>query len=264
MTVPLFITIALIGLIVGILSGMFGIGGGVLIIPTLNLIFRLPPLNSAATSLFVIAPTAISGAYRHFRQGDIDIKTALIIGSFGALASTVSSFFSDRIPDIVLIVISACIIIYCAATMMRSALKPGTDEEGRASKKRHLGPTALMVARIGAGLIAGSAAGIVGLGGGFIIVPLAIILFGYSFKQATAVSLLAIAVIAIPGIITHAILGHVYYLYGLALIIGTIPGANIGVRLIAKIPERQARFSFGVLLVFSGLILVISKLLSGE
>ena len=263
MTVWVFIVIALFGLLIGILSGMFGVGGGIMIIPTLNLVFHLPALASAATSLFVVAPTSISGAYRNFRQGNIDIKAALMVGSAGACASTISSLFSEKVPDLIILLLSACLIIYCAISIIRGAFKLGKEAQEQTPKTFFKSSFSLFAARIVLGVFAGSMAGIVGLGGGFIIVPLAISLFGYSFKQATAVSLLSIAIIAVPGIVTHAILGHVWYLYGLALMVGTIPGANIGVRIVSKIPEKAIRLAFGALLVCAGVMLVASKLLPG-
>jgi len=263
MTANLFIAIALCGLVIGIYSGMFGVGGGIMIIPLLNLVFQLPVIGSAATSLFVVAPTALSGAIRHYRQGKIDIKPALTIGISGACASTASSLFSERIPDIVILIITAALIIYCAYTMIRSALKPAIDKEGRTSENRFKTPVTFTVAMIVLGFFAGSLAGIVGLGGGFIIIPIAVSYLGYTFKQSTALSLMSITLICIPGIITHAVLGHVWYLYGLALMIGTIPGANIGVRILPRIPEKAIRLTFGIVLVITGLLLVARQQLTG-
>ncbi|MCL1847897.1 MAG: sulfite exporter TauE/SafE family protein [Coriobacteriia bacterium] len=261
MTTLLFILIALLGLLIGILSGIFGIGGGIMIIPALNLVFNLSPLTSAATSLFVVAPTAISGTYRHLRQGKIDVRAALFIGLSGACASTVSSFFSGQIPGIIIIVIAACLIIYCAGTIIHNALRPGGDEDGDPKRSRFKSKPGLAVARIALGLFAGAMSGIVGLGGGFIIIPIAVSLLGYTFKQATAVSLFSVGIIALPGIIMHALLGHVAYLYGLALMLGTIPGANIGVRMAAKIPEKPLGLAFSALLIISGVMLVINQVL---
>jgi len=261
MTPILFIITALFGLIIGMLSGMFGVGGGVMMIPVLNLVFRLSALTSAATSLFVVAPTSLSGAYGHIRKGKVDVKAALFIGLAGACASTVTSWVSDRIPGIVIILLTACLIIYCAVTMIQGAMKPALDKEGHTSSCRFKTPASLNLARVCLGLFAGSMAGIVGLGGGFIIVPFAVGFFGYNFKQATAVSLLSITIISVPGIVIHAILGHIWYLYGLALMVGSIPGANIGARLVSRIPEKVTRIAFGILLVASGIMLVVNQVL---
>jgi uncharacterized membrane protein YfcA len=257
-TILMFILIVLFGFVVGILSGMFGIGGGTMMVPLLHLVFRLPILASTATALFVIAPTAISGAWRHVRQGTAKVRPAVTIGLSGAVASVFSAFISERLPDILILAAAVCVILYSACSIIWGALKETSDAKGTARKNRFTTARSQCVAHICLGLFAGLVAGIVGVGGGFIIVPISIAYFGYSFKEASGTSLLAIAFLALPGIITHALLGHIWYLEGIALMIGTIPGANLGARLITKIPERAARFAFGGLLIISGVMLVVN------
>jgi uncharacterized membrane protein YfcA len=263
MTVELFILIVLFGVLVGILSGMFGIGGGTMMIPLLNLVFRLPILASTATSLFVIAPTSLSGSWRHIRQGTVDVRASVVIGLSGAVASMFSAYLSGRLPDIVILLAAVSVILYSAFSVIRSTLKRPVVQADDAAESRLTKPHARMVAFVCLGLFAGLVAGVVGVGGGFIIVPVGIAYFGYSFKRASGTSLLAIAIIAIPGIITHALLGHIWYLNGIALMLGSIPGANLGARLITRIPERAARFAYGGLLITSGALLVINRVLSG-
>jgi uncharacterized membrane protein YfcA len=259
-----FILIALFGLGVGILSGMFGIGGGTMMVPLLHLVFRLPILSSTATALFVIAPTSVSGALRHLRQGTVKVRPAVTIGLAGAAAAVCSAFISDRLPEFVILAVTACVILYSAYSIIRGALKMTGDttaSEDTPAQSRFTTVRTQYAAYICLGLFAGSVAGIAGVGGGFIIVPISIAYFGYDFKTASGTSLLAIAFLALPGILTHAALGHIWYLEGIALMLGTIPGANIGARLITKIPERVARFTFGGLLILSGIMLVINSML---
>jgi uncharacterized membrane protein YfcA len=280
MTISLFILIALCGVVIGVLSGMFGIGGGSMMIPLLNLLFRLPILGATATSLFVIAPTSISGAWQHIRQGSIDVRAAMAIGLSGAVASACSSFLSDRLPDIVILVAAICVIVYSAVMIVCEALKQPAGKEKvvpeQLASEKAVAPeqpinekknetqirsgTARrqLIAFICLGLFAGLVAGVVGVGGGFIIVPISIASFGYSFQKASGTSLLAIAFIAVPGIIAHAILGHIWYLGGIALMIGTVPGAGLGARLITMVPERAARFAFGGLLAVAAVMLMVN------
>jgi uncharacterized membrane protein YfcA len=263
MTSLTFISVALLGLAIGVLSGMFGIGGGAITIPVLNLIFRLPLLGATSTSLFVIAPTALSGAFRHFRQGTAVVKTAVQIGCAGAITSILSSYISGDLPSVVILVATVAVILYSAVSMFREAVKKPLDDEGHTSVNRFTTPRSAFIAHILIGLFAGSIAGFVGVGGGFIIIPFAVSYFGFSFKQASGTSLLAIALIAIPGIITHALLGHIWYLYGIAIMIGSIPGANLGARIITKLPEKAARLTFGCFLVVSGVMLTTNQIMFG-
>jgi uncharacterized membrane protein YfcA len=185
-----------------------------------------------------------------------------------------SAYLSDRLPDIVILIAAVCVILYSASSVIRSALKGSVAKKDSASDVRltdatvpdaHPADTSRvrLPVLICLGLFAGLVAGVVGVGGGFIIVPIGIAYLGYSFKKASGTSLLAIAFIAVPGIITHALLGHIWYLYGIALMVGSIPGANLGARLITRIPERAARFAFGGLLIFSGTLLVINRVFWG-
>jgi uncharacterized membrane protein YfcA len=288
MTPEAFIAVAVCGLFIGVLSGMFGIGGGTLIVPLLNLAFGLPALTSAATSLFTIAPTAVSGATQHLRQKTIDVKAGVIIGCTGAASSALSASFSDQVPALVIILLTAAVIIYSAFRMFASAHSQEKQKDRPSAREKQKDRPSARLARPSArsarlapaphsgtakiapshrtvfcaclGVFAGLVAGIVGVGGGFIIVPIGIAYLGFSMKQAAGTSLVSIALIAVPGIAVHALLGHVAWLYGLALIIGTIPGANVGAWLIMRLPERALRMAFGILLVFAGILLVARQL----
>ena len=109
------------------------------------------------------------------------------------------------------------------------------------------------------GLIAGLASGYVGVGGGFIMVPLMLSLVGIAMKQASGTSLIAVAILAIPGVVEQVLLGNVQYLAGIAVAIGSIPGAVVGARLLRVVPERQLRFLFGFFLIVAAAVLVLNE-----
>jgi uncharacterized membrane protein YfcA len=268
-------------------------------IPLLHLLLRQPILTSTATSLFVIAPTAVSGALRHLRQGSVDVRSAVVIGLAGALACTLGSLLSDMLPGLAVAAMAACVILFSAVSLIRRSVGKPFDAQGGASREgagtghggasgeggapaegdasgegAPPGPAAPPPARFAAGrsrlpvcvalgLFAGLVAGIVGVGGGFVIVPASIAYLGFSFKEASGTSLLAIAFIAVPGIVAHALLGHIWYLGGLALMIGSIPGAYLGARLVDRMPERAARLAFAGLLVLSACLVVLNELFGG-
>lgn len=111
------------------------------------------------------------------------------------------------------------------------------------------------------GLIAGIASGYVGVGGGFIMVPLFISLLGIMMRQASGTSLVAVTILAIPGVVEQGLLGHIDYIAGIAMAVGSIPGAVIGASLIRKVPERKLRFVFGAFLLISAVVLLFNELL---
>ena len=304
-----FIIVAICGFGIGTLSGMFGIGGGGMIVPLLHMAFGIPMVSAAATSLLTIAPTGLSGSIKHIRQKTISLKTGLFIGGFGAIASVASSFLAGSLQEWLIVVITVTVILFSVGMMVRTIIiqKRAEDEaqntdnsRGRplrvydeltrtvpvsypASSNAAINAAADVIAgaattkaqeqeskKVGAkaialpvviGLIAGGIAGIVGVGGGFIIIPFCVTYLGFTLKKAAGTSLLSIAIIAIPGIIAHAYLGHIEWFYGIAIIVGSIPGAQLGAWLIARLPERPMRIAFACLLASTGLLLLAQEFL---
>ena len=109
------------------------------------------------------------------------------------------------------------------------------------------------------GLGAGLASGYVGVGGGFIMVPLMLSLVGISMKQASGTSLIAVMLLAIPGTIEQGLLGNIDYMAGIAVAVGSIPGAVVGARLVRLVPERTLRFIFGGFLIVAAVVLVLNE-----
>ena len=110
------------------------------------------------------------------------------------------------------------------------------------------------------GLIAGVASGYIGLGGGFLMVPLMLAWLNIPMKLASGTSLLAIMLLAIPGVITQGVLGNIDYLAGIATAVGTIPGAYLGARLVSRVPERTLRLVFAIFLAVGAVLLVVKEL----
>lgn len=109
------------------------------------------------------------------------------------------------------------------------------------------------------GLIAGLASGYVGVGGGFIMVPLMLAVLDIPMSLASGTSLIAITILAIPGVIEQGLLGNIEYLAGIAIVVGSIPGALVGARLVRVVPERQLRFIFGGFLLVAAVMLMLNE-----
>ena len=109
------------------------------------------------------------------------------------------------------------------------------------------------------GLIAGLASGYVGVGGGFIMVPLMLAVLDIPMSLASGTSLIAIMILAIPGVIEQGLLGNIKYLAGIAIVVGSIPGALVGARLVRVVPERQLRFIFGGFLLVAAVMLMLNE-----
>ncbi len=110
------------------------------------------------------------------------------------------------------------------------------------------------------GLSAGVLSGYVGVGGGFIMVPLFLSKLNLPMKKASGTSLVAVGILVLPALVTQVVLGNVNWAAGLACIVGSIPGAVLGAKLQARIPERALRFCFAGILGVAAVLLIVNEL----
>lgn len=263
-----FMVPALVGVGVGVLSGLLGIGGGTVLVPIFRLAFGMAPVGATATSLFTIVPTSVSGVVEHVRHRTCILALGVAAGLGGALTSPLGVWLASVSPGWLIMLAAALIIGYSAVNMLRKAIrmKPrgGAVGERVSTAEDTTEGTPKMTRKqlaIGAaiGLFAGLASGYVGVGGGFIMVPLMLSLVGITMKQASGTSLVAVAILAVPGVISQALLGNIHYLAGIAVAAGSIPGAIVGARLVQVVPERQLRFLFGGFLFAAAAMLIVNE-----
>ncbi|MEQ2810249.1 sulfite exporter TauE/SafE family protein [Adlercreutzia equolifaciens] len=282
--VPLFLVSLVVGLAVGVLAGLLGIGGGMLLVPAFKLGYAMDSLMCTATSLFTIIPTSVSGAISHIRNKTCLPKLGVAAGLGGACLSPLGVWLATLSPDWAVMGAAALIIAYSSVTMFRKALKApkvprgatGAEAAHAAAKEAAAEDRAAAIERahaeaptigwreaaIGAaiGLFAGLASGYVGVGGGFIMVPLMMSILHVPMKLTSGTSLIAVMILAVPGTATQALLGNINWIAGIAVACGSIPGATLGAKLIPKVPERQLRFLFAGFLVVAAVLLVVNQL----
>lgn len=291
-----FVAAAIIGVAIGILSGMLGIGGGTVMVPLFRLAFGLDPLAATATSLFSIIPTSLAGLSKHLRNGTCIPRIGLICGLAGACASPLGVLAATHSPNWAVMGGTSLVIGYSSITMLRrgiaavraeraaaaasasKAVGAGADataskaadacaggvkdvEGARSSTEAaHAAMTTRTVAAmIAIGLIAGFMGGYVGVGGGFIMVPLFISVLGISMREASGTSLVAVCILAVPGVIEQALLGNVHVSVGLAIAVGSMPGSILGASLVKRIPESALRLLFASFLLVVAVILVLNE-----
>ena len=264
-----FVAPALAGVFVGVMSGLLGVGGGTIMVPIFRLAFGMSPLASTATSLFAIIPTSISGAVAHTRAKTCVPKLGLALGAGGAVMSPMGVWLAIVSPGWLVICVAAVVIGFSAFKMFKKAVKcapaPRAGTASAHSASREPVPDQPVLSRKqylqGAciGLIAGLASGYVGVGGGFIMVPLMLAVLDIPMSLASGTSLIAIMILAIPGVIEQGLLGNIEYLAGIAIVVGSIPGALVGARLVRVVPERQLRFIFGGFLLVAAVMLMLNE-----
>jgi hypothetical protein len=248
---------AAIGLVAGYLSGQFGIGGGIVTTPAIRLLLGRPELIAVGTPLPVIIPTAIVGAISYARRGLADVRAGVTIGIVGGALSVPGAWLATRVGGKIVLLATAALIAWMAIDMALLALRPGPSEHTRAAgaSRARSGPWLGML-----GVAAGLYSGFLGLGGGFVIVPVLVRYFGFDAKRAVGTSLVALPILAVPGSITHYALGNVDPGLALALMLGVVPGALLGAKVTAVARERTVRVGFAVLLVAVAIVLGASEL----
>ena len=257
-----FVAPALVGVLIGIASGLLGIGGGTVMVPIFRLVFGMSATMSTATSLFAIIPTSISGAISHVKGKTCIPALGIAAGLGGACLSPVGVWLAQLSPDwlVMLVIGYSAINMFKKAFKLRPAGQPAAEADAAAptaddsslSRKQLLQGASI-------GLVAGLASGYVGVGGGFIMVPLMLSIIGIPMRKASGTSLIAVMILAIPGVIEQGVIGNINYLAGIAIVIGTIPGAVIGARLVTKVPERTLRLLFGCFLIVAAVMLVLNE-----
>ncbi|MGI6448736.1 MAG: sulfite exporter TauE/SafE family protein [Desulfitobacteriia bacterium] len=232
-----------IGMLVGTLSGFFGIGGGIVLMPIL-LLAGFEPAVAVATSLMFTLGTSLSGAVTHTRMNNVNWKIAAVIGTVGALATQGSNriviYISGRY-DWLLNFLFILLLLYFAWSLYQRQKK--TAKTGAVFKKQYA--AALLI-----GLIVGFLAALFGIGGGFITVPLLIKWLGFDSRKAIGTSLAAIIVISIGGILGYSARLELNFLLGLCLIGGAFIGSPFGARMTARYQVEEISRKLGVLYFF--------------
>ena len=204
--------------------------------------FKIPRAGQPAEGADAAASpsTRSSGASEGSRaEARVASATARISGTGETLAdSSATSDSSGATPSL--------------TSLADAAASASTADDSSLSRKQLLQGAAI-------GLVAGLASGYVGVGGGFIMVPLMLSIIGIPMRKASGTSLIAVMILAIPGVIEQGIIGNINYLAGIAIVIGTIPGAVIGARLVTKVPERTLRLLFGCFLIVAAVMLVLNE-----
>jgi uncharacterized membrane protein YfcA len=133
MTVPTVLALLAIGLVTGTLAGLLGVGGGVVMVPAMILLFGIPPVIAKGTSAAVIIPAALMGTWRNRAKGNTDLRAAAVIGVAGVVTAAIGGMIADRMSDEVSNVLFASLLLIVAARLVwglvstRSAAEPVPD-----------------------------------------------------------------------------------------------------------------------------------------
>ena len=235
------------GVFTGILAGFLGIGGGTVLVPLL-LLLGYSPIQAVATSSLAIAITACSGTLQNWRMGMLRPRQIVLMGVPALVMAQVGvSLASSLSQRWLLFGFGGLMLLNIVLFQLRKRLSQCRTPEPQSYR---LSPT---VARSLTGGLGGLMAGLFGVGGGAIMVPLQILLLGDPIKRAIQTSLGVIVITAIAATIGHGVRGNVVYFGGIALGFGGLFGVQVSTRFLPKLPDEWLAIAFrGLLLILAG------------
>lgn len=244
-----------IGLLSGLLAGAFGIGGGIVSVPLVKHLVGVTAHVAIGTTLAVILPTSLIGAYTYLKSGKLIPSLAIICGIPAVLGTIFGSHHSHFIEGKNLMVALAVLMLLVGLDFVSglgNKLKAKASPEGEDSSFS-LTSKAIITAII-IGIIVGLLSGLLGIGGGFIMVPAFCYLLHLPLKVAFGTSLVVIAIVALPGTIVHAMHQHVDIAIAAQMLAGSVPGAWLGSKFLLRTKDQTLRTVFGSILIVLAII----------
>lgn len=252
------LTVAILGLVVGILVGLLGIGGGVVLVPAMVYLLHFDQHMAQGTSLFILLPPIGLGALRgYWKNGQVDLRAGIIcaigflLGGYvgGRAAVPMASKELQAIFGLFLILSG---ILLWRKTLQSAAAGGKAHVQSKQSYARDSGIFAIAA-------LCGVAAGMVGIGGGVLLVPLLGLLFGFGQHKAQGTSLVAlIPPTGLLAFLTYAKAGYISWQTGLLLIPGVFLGGILGAKLAKHLNPKAMRQVFAALMALLGLWQVFS------
>lgn len=250
-----------VGLVAGVMSGMFGIGGGIVIVPALALLVGFTLTQGVATSLTaLLLPVGFFGAREYHRKGLLDVRAAGLIAVGLAITSFFGATIALNLPSdtfqqlygVFLIVMGARFLDLLGLIRGKSA--PVSEPKTPTTPN----VWALFVLGLGAGVLSG----MFGIGGGIVIVPALTLVFGMEQRRAVGTSLGALLLpVGLPGVLGFAAAGQVDFGVALVVAIGLAVGALGGARLALNISPKTVKQLYGGFLMVVGVWFIIRPLL---
>ena len=241
------ILLVLIGLIAGILGGIIGTGGCSVMLPAIHFWMGYPAPVAVATTLFAVIFTAVSGGYGHLVRKNLDVRATLWLGCFGILGVLLGSWLFTLLTNHVSLLglILGLAFLWPAIRMSWEGLgRGGTPKKEGSSIPEHKFGFSIL------GFIIGLLTGIVGLGGGYALVPGLIYLFGAPVYITMGTSLATMIPLAVVGGGIKLAQGYVSIGAGLLLATGTVVGAQVGAAVIKKFKPNTLKLIFGLYFLY--------------
>ncbi len=251
----LYAIVAAIGLAGGALSGLLGIGGGIVTAPLLlylPLFFGQEPLSMHAVSGLTITQSllaGLTGALAHRRLGTVDRKLAAVMSAVIFLSALAGGAMSKHLSHEFLLGVFA-LLAFTAALFI---FLPGSGERHSSGYRPGSFP---LSGATSVSLAVGLLGGLVGQGGSFILIPMTVYLLRVPLRVAMGSNLVIVFFSSLAGFLGKAATGQVEYALAAALLAGVIPGTRLGSELNRRVSTRSLRYALGVLILIASIQIV--------
>ncbi len=263
----MLIALLFVGLFSGIMGALFGIGGGMIIVPILTIVFGMAAKDAAAISLVGIVATSVGASSVYVGRGTSNIRLGLLMEITTVFGAIVGVFIAIYISNLVLTIVFATVVIYSGYRMIAEPEKEivPTEDSGKyhmkyydEADKKYVGYDVHNI-RKGAAIssLAGVIASMTGMGGGTIKVPVMNLYMGVPMRVATATSNYMIGITAFAGAILYFVLGEIDLMFAGTVAVGGFVGSMIGTRISPHVDGKALRKYFAVLLFVIAIIMIL-------
>ncbi len=234
-----FASLTGIGLIGGFLAGFLGIGGGVIMIPLLLYVAALPMKLATGLSMAQAFAATASGVLFHLGTGTVDVRLGVVLGAVGLTGALIGSVVSAAMEERTLLVLYFLLVVIALALLLF-----GVRNDAKAT-----GGSVSLTRAVPVGLGVGVMAGMLGVGGGFILIPLMIRVLQVPIKTSVGTSLLALLAVTLAGGAGKIATGQFDLPMAIALVLGSAVGAQLGGRVNTIVSGGAVRRSLILLLM---------------
>jgi uncharacterized membrane protein YfcA len=241
------VTAAGLGGMAGLLGGLFGVGGGFLVIPLLGFFYGMDQQTAQGTALIMVVPNVLWAFSRYRRRFGVDERMAATIACSALIATYPAARLATGLDPRVLRLAFAVFLATIAAAVAYSTWRGRVRVE--------TGPTRAWGWTWIVGVIGGAFSGFFGVGGAFVAPPLLTIFFGLRQLEAQGLGLALVSPSALLALLAYAGAGQVDWLVGFPLALGGIAAISGGVAFASRLPERRMRLAFCGLLLITAVLL---------
>lgn len=248
----------LIGCITGFVSAFFGIGGSSIDTPLLRIFLHLPPYIALGTPL----PTAFVAVFialvTYWKSHSVNFRVFKYSILGGLPGIILGSYFSNFFPGKTLMILTAIVLFVIGIDFLIKSIRDMQNEELGNHEERMKSVHRGYIFAVS--FFVSIVSGILAIGGGLLLIPAYIMLFGMKMKEAISTSLLTVAIIILPSCIVHYQLGHISLGTSMAMGLGVIPMAYIGAKTDLRTKSKTVQILFGIMLIIFSVYFFISQM----